>query len=81
MPGRDAPDFANGATAFLNCPRCGLSIRARGPWPGMEYCPRCLAREWPPVTLFVSTLPASELYPDGAGPGPQAGSGDAGQRG
>jgi hypothetical protein len=47
---------------FLNCPRCGLSIRPRRPWLGIEHCPRCLARSRILVRLFASRLPADELY-------------------
>jgi len=54
---------------FLNCPRCGLSIRQRRQWLAIESCPRCLGRSGIPVTLFVSTLPVGELYVDGLAPG------------
>lgn len=53
---------------FLNCPRCGLSIRPKVSWLTVEHCPRCIARARIPVKLFSSTLPAAELYPEGAMP-------------
>jgi hypothetical protein len=56
------------ASSFLNCPRCGLSIRPKVSWLTVEYCPRCMARARTPVKLFSSTLPAAELYPEGSVP-------------
>jgi hypothetical protein len=53
--------------AFLNCPRCGLSIRPKGSWFTVEYCPRCMTRA-DSVKLFSSTLPAAELHPEDAVP-------------
>jgi hypothetical protein len=53
---------------FLNCPRCGLSIKPKARWLALEYCPRCMARARVPVKLFSSTLPAAELYDDNAAP-------------
>ena len=53
---------------FLNCPRCGLSIRPKASWLAVEYCPRCMARARIPVKLFSSALPAAELYPEGQVP-------------
>ena len=58
----------NGSSSFLNCPRCGLSIRPKVSWLAVEHCPRCIARARIPVKLFSSTLPAAELYPEGAVP-------------
>lgn len=56
------------AVLFLNCPRCGLSIRPRARWLAIEHCPRCMARAQIPVSLFASPLPTAELYPDGSAP-------------
>jgi hypothetical protein len=53
---------------FLNCPRCGLSIRPRARWLAIEHCPRCMARAQIPVSLFASPLPSAELYPEGSAP-------------
>ena len=55
-------------TAFLICPRCGLSIQPRARWLTVEHCPRCIARAQIPVRLFSSPLPSSELYRDGLAP-------------
>jgi len=57
------------SSVFLNCPRCGLSIKPRARWLAIEHCPRCLARARVPVTLFASPLRTAELYPDGMAPG------------
>jgi hypothetical protein len=53
---------------FLNCPRCGLSIRPKASWLAVEYCPRCMGRARIPVKLFSSALPAADLYPEGEVP-------------
>jgi hypothetical protein len=58
----------DGASSFLNCPQCGLSIRPKVSWLTVEYCPRCMARARIPVKLLSSTLPAAELYPEGSVP-------------
>jgi hypothetical protein len=55
---------------FLNCPRCGLSIRVRATWLAPEHCPRCLARARIAVRLFFSPLSPEELYAKGSAPGP-----------
>jgi hypothetical protein len=44
---------------YLNCSRCGLSIRPR--FLAVEHCPRCIARSRIAVPMFRSTLPAREL--------------------
>lgn len=54
------------ASEFLNCPRCGLSIRLKVSWLTVEHCPRCIARAAIPVKLFTSTLPAAELRLEGS---------------
>ena len=56
------------AASFLNCPRCGLSIRPKTRWLTIEHCPRCMAVAGIPVRLFSSALPAAELYRDGLTP-------------
>ena len=45
---------------YLNCPRCGLSIRRRTEWLTVEHCPRCLGRSRIAVELFLSSRPSSE---------------------
>jgi hypothetical protein len=44
---------------YLNCSRCGLSIRPR--FIAVEHCPRCIARSRIAVPMFRSPLPAREL--------------------
>lgn len=66
---------------FLNCPRCGLSIRQKSQAAHREHCPRCLARAQMPVRLFVSTRPTTEWYRYGSGPyaeHPRTGAGPTG---
>jgi len=56
------------AGSFLNCPRCGLSIRPKARGSTIEHCPRCLARASIQVKLFSSPLPPTELYREGSAP-------------
>ena len=58
--------MAGRTLSFLNCPRCGLSIRQSARF-SVDHCPRCLAQGIS-VALFSSTLPTSELYGDGSTP-------------
>jgi hypothetical protein len=53
---------------FLNCPRCGLTIKVRAPWLAIRFCPRCLARSQTIVGLFSFPLPAEVLYTEGSTP-------------
>jgi hypothetical protein len=53
---------------YLNCPRCGLSIRVRLPWLAMTHCPRCIARAHTAVELFGSDVSASIVYANGSLP-------------
>lgn len=46
---------------FLNCSRCGLSIRTRFVSVQMEHCPRCLARARVLQPLFSSPMPMRTL--------------------
>lgn len=50
---------------YLNCPRCRLSIRPGALSLHIVHCPRCVARSRAVVEMFVSTLPADQLYGDG----------------
>jgi hypothetical protein len=59
---------ARAGESFLNCPRCGLTIKLRAPWLAIRFCPRCLARRQSVVELFSSALPAEALYAEGAAP-------------
>ena len=68
MIGTRDPASKAQSSVFLNCPRCGLSIKPRGGWLAIEHCPRCLARARVPVRLFSSRLPTAKLYSDGMAP-------------
>jgi hypothetical protein len=46
---------------YLNCSRCGLSLRVRFEVLEPENCPRCLARSRVAQPLFRSPLPFREL--------------------
>ena len=50
------------AAVYLNCPRCGLSIRRRVDWLTVEHCPRCVGRAGLLVDLFVSARPNVDWY-------------------
>jgi hypothetical protein len=69
-PNRGGPvlNRPESAAPFLNCPRCGLSIRPKTRWMTIEQCPRCLARARVAVKMFSSALPAAELYREGQAP-------------
>jgi hypothetical protein len=56
---------------YLNCPRCGLALRARDGSPEVRHCPRCIARTRAAVPMFRSPLPYSALVGEDrdAGPG------------
>jgi hypothetical protein len=70
MMSTEDPAASRRAAPFLNCPRCGLSIRPKARWMTIERCPRCLARARVAVKLFRSSLPAAELYHEGGAPQP-----------
>ncbi len=56
------------ASPFLNCPRCGLSIRLKVSPLTVEYCPRCMARARIPVQvvlLHASRAVFGGFSPDG----------------
>jgi hypothetical protein len=67
MPVRSAP----GVTGFLNCPRCGLSIRVRGGRPGADICPRCVGRAHLAIRLVPSVRPPADWHRDGPAPDSQ----------
>jgi hypothetical protein len=48
---------------YLNCPRCGLTIKLRASFLAIEHCPRCRARAKLLSPLYVTRLPA-RLDPD-----------------
>jgi hypothetical protein len=47
---------------YLNCPRCGLTVRPRPASLVIEHCPRCIARRRTAVRLVASTQPADKPY-------------------
>ena len=57
------------AVSFMNCPRCGLSIRLRASYLALERCPRCLARRGEVNALYISEQPGG---PPMGSPPPQA---------
>ena len=56
------------SVAYLNCPRCGLSIAHSPRRVAITNCPRCAGRGRTIVALFSSQLPADLLYADGSVP-------------
>ena len=70
--GAHDPEASAREVSFLNCPRCGLSLRPRVGWLTIEHCPRCMARARIPITLFFSPLPTIELYREGFAPSAQS---------
>jgi hypothetical protein len=52
---------------YLNCPRCGLSIRIQSVSLAMSSCPRCLARTHQTVALELAEKPAHTSTRPGAG--------------
>ncbi len=61
MIGERKPAVLPHEPLFLNCPRCGLTIKPRRRWLAIKHCPRCLAQARIPVPLLSSTLPTREL--------------------
>lgn len=68
MTGTREPGASERATSFLNCPRCGLSVRQKASRLTIEYSPRCIARARILVKLFSSPLPAGEVNRERFGP-------------
>ena len=52
------------AVSFLDCPRCGLSIRPKARGSRIEHCARASIQ----VELFSSPLPPAELFREGSAP-------------
>jgi hypothetical protein len=53
----DSTSNAAIATAYLHCPRCGLSIPLRSRLLAIVHCPRCVARDRRLVELLISGSP------------------------
>lgn len=50
--------------SFMNCPRCGLSVRLVAPYMLVERCPRCPAHRRQIVEMTVTaTLPTPPRSP------------------
>jgi len=67
-PHRATDAASDTSVAYLNCPRCGLSIARSSRWAAITHCPRCAGRGRTIVALFSSRLPADLLYADGSLP-------------
>ena len=52
---------------YMNCPRCGLSIRLRASFLAIERCPRCLARSKVAVEMYLSQRPGEPSSTDDPG--------------
>lgn len=39
--------------SYMNCPRCGLSVRLRAAYLTLERCPRCLAKAGVSVPMQI----------------------------
>ena len=61
------------AVPFLNCPRCGLSIRPKARWVTIEHCPRCLAHARVAVEMFASPSGGRAVSPRRGAPCRSAG--------
>jgi hypothetical protein len=52
---------------YMNCPRCGLAVRLRFAYLTLERCPRCLAQDCVPMSMYISngprTRPTTERSP------------------
>lgn len=53
--------------SYMNCPRCGLSIRLRASYLTLERCPRCLARSG--LAIPMQLLPNRRSSTGGASVG------------
>jgi hypothetical protein len=45
--------------SYMNCPRCGLSIRVRASFLSLDCCPRCVARAGVVIPMLASDDRAS----------------------
>jgi hypothetical protein len=66
--GRQPKRQHDAEAAFLNCSRCGLSIRVWFASLEIQHCPRCLARARLLQPLFRSPLPLTTLCGDERAP-------------
>jgi anti-sigma B factor antagonist len=49
---------------YMNCPRCGLSIRLRAAYLALERCPRCIAKASVSVPMSISERSSRERPPE-----------------
>ena len=47
---------------YLNCPRCGLSVRVQADFLMMRNCPRCLARSASAIPLYETPAPVQVAF-------------------
>ncbi len=59
-----AVESRSAGAVFLNCPRCGLSVRRRFESLMLEHCPRCIGRAGISVRMFVTERPAIQWHRD-----------------
>jgi anti-sigma B factor antagonist len=45
---------------YMNCPRCGLSVRLRPPYLTLQRCPRCIAKFGISVPMQISEGPGDQ---------------------
>jgi hypothetical protein len=69
QPNRAAGSNRSGPI-YLNCPRCGLSIRPKADWLAVEHCPRCIARSRGLVRMFASSSRHASCTPPPTRPTP-----------
>jgi hypothetical protein len=46
--------------SYMNCPRCGLSVRLNAPWLTLYRCPRCFVRRGVAVEMYMSDRPRAK---------------------
>jgi hypothetical protein len=51
---RSNPSFRSELIVFMNCPKCGLSVRLISPHMPLDRCPRCLVRRRQVVEMRVT---------------------------
>ena len=47
--------------SYMNCPRCGLSVRLRAAYLTLERCPRCLAKAGISVPMQITEAPRGSV--------------------
>ena len=53
--------------SYVNCPRCGFSLRLRASYLAVEHCPRCLVHRRVAVQMYVSDQPGGPQIPPESG--------------